>query len=226
MDNHLPRLGYRGRYDQETKMRKWKRPLMILAVLLVVWYTAMVCLPRISDGVPALTEMVRENVALLARSGKLYEDVRQDLRTCRWEDTRLPNKYVVRLERSERDSWTLVATPERERTYRHGLLTRCLTLDFDQYEYPTFVVKRGDEFPSTKYPKGEGFAGDRGRDGCRQPPPAQIRTRSTTSYGSSVRSDDHIAKRRYLSSCRAMLLTHCPARCLVRPQRIDNASLR
>ncbi len=28
------------------------------------------------------------------------------------------------------------------------------------------------------------FVGDRGRDGCRQPPPAQIRTRSTTSYGS------------------------------------------
>ncbi len=25
---------------------------------------------------------------------------------------------------------------------------------------------------------------DRGRDGCFQPPPAQIRTRSTTSYGS------------------------------------------
>jgi|GEM_PF-2364550 len=36
-----------------------------------------------------------------------------------------------------------------------------------------------------------GLAGDRGRDGCRQPPPAQIRTRSTTSYGSSVRSNDH-----------------------------------
>jgi len=31
---------------------------------------------------------------------------------------------------------------------------------------------------------GRGFAGDRGRNGCRQPPPAQIRTRSTTSYGS------------------------------------------
>jgi hypothetical protein len=28
------------------------------------------------------------------------------------------------------------------------------------------------------------FAGDRGRDGCHQPSPAQIRTRSTTSYGS------------------------------------------
>lgn len=130
-----------------------KQKLVVIALLIVAWFSIQVVFPKYPLPSPSLIETVSTNLRQIAVLGKRaresgrefgFADASETIPRLLWTSER--NEYISDIHR-EGEGWVITCRPKANPTYYRSLLLRFLLLDFRKEHWPTLRLRSSDAQP-------------------------------------------------------------------------------
>ena len=119
--------------------------LKVFPILIIVWYTFALLLPKLSGGTPAIPSALK--AYMYKSAGKTYNQVKAGITGVSWGQ----GKYGYNIELTKKGStgWRLSAKPKEKIVYKKSFIKRIIWLDFRTNTLPDLHMENNWEFPKS-----------------------------------------------------------------------------